>query len=145
LKKRFNRKEDQPVEKEIQELVQAAKTAADKAYAPYSKFKVGAALLTAAGKVFAGCNVENASYGLSICAEQVAIVKAVSSGETNFKIMVIFTATEELTTPCGACRQVIAEFNPRMEVILVNKKGEMKALNMNKLLAEPFSLKKDKI
>jgi len=133
------------VEKEIQELVQLAKAAADKAYAPYSKFKVGAALLTANGKVFSGSNVENAAYGLSICAEQVAIVKAVSSGETNFKIMVIFSPTEDLTPPCGACRQVIAEFNPRMEVILVNKKGEMKALNMNKLLAEPFTLKKDKL
>jgi cytidine deaminase len=133
------------VEKKIQELVQSAKAAADKAYAPYSKFKVGAALLTSNDKIFSGCNVENASYGLSICAEQVAVVKAVSSGETNFKIMVIFSATDNLTSPCGACRQVVSEFNPRLEVILVNEKGEMKALNMNKLLAEPFSLKKDKV
>lgn len=133
------------MEKEIQELIQSAKTAADKAYAPYSKFKVGAALLTATGKIFSGCNVENSAYGLSICAEQVAVVKAVSSGEAKFKILVIFTPTEGLTPPCGACRQILAEFNPRIEVILVNKKGEMKALNMNKLLAEPFSLKKEKI
>jgi cytidine deaminase len=132
------------MEKEIQELVQAAKIAAVKAYAPYSKFKVGAALLTATGKIFSGCNVENAAYGLSICAEQVAVVKAVSNGDTKFKIMVIFTETEDLTPPCGACRQVVAEFNPRMEIILVNKKGEMKALNMDKLLAEPFVLKKEK-
>ncbi|MDD5258779.1 MAG: cytidine deaminase [bacterium] len=132
------------MEKEIQELVQAAKAAADKAYAPYSKFKVGAALLTSTGKIFSGGNVENASYGLSLCAEQVAVVKAVSSGEIKFKIMVIFTNTEDLTSPCGACRQVMAEFNPRMEVILVNKKGGMKALNMNTLLTEPFTLKKDR-
>lgn len=133
------------MEKEIQELVQMAKLAADKAYAPYSKFKVGAALLTASGKIYSGCNVENASYGLSICAEQVAVVKAVSSGEIKFKIMVIFADTEDLTSPCGACRQVVAEFNPRIEIILVNKKGEMKALNMDKLLVEPFGLKKDKL
>ncbi len=133
------------MEKKIQELVQAAKAAADKAYAPYSKFKVGAALLTSTGQIFSGGNVENASYGLSICAEQVAVVKAVSSGETKFKIMVIFTPTDDLTPPCGACRQVLAEFNPNIEVILVNKKGEMKALNMNNLLAEPFRLKKEKI
>jgi len=133
------------VEKKIQELIQMAKQAADSAYAPYSKFKVGAALLTSSGITYSGCNVENASYGLSICAEQVAVVKAVSSGESKFKIMVIFTDTEDLTTPCGACRQVIAEFNPRMEIILVNNKGKMKALNMDKLLAEPFGLKKDKL
>ncbi len=132
------------MEKEIQELVQMAKLAADKAYAPYSKFKVGAAVLTASGKIYSGCNVENASYGLSICAEQVAVVKAVSSGEIKLKIMVIFTDTEALTPPCGACRQVVAEFNPRLEIILVNKKGAMKALNMDKLLVEPFQLKKDK-
>ncbi|MDD5755645.1 MAG: cytidine deaminase, partial [bacterium] len=95
-------------------------------------------------KIFSGGNVENASYGLSLCAEQVAVVKAVSSGEIKFKIMVIFTNTEDLTSPCGACRQVMAEFNPRMEVILVNKKGGMKALNMNTLLTEPFTLKKDR-
>lgn len=130
------------MEKEIQELVHMAKLAADKAYAPYSKFKVGAALLASSGKMYSGCNVENASYGLSICAEQVAVVKAVSSGEIKFKILVIFTDTEELTPPCGACRQVVAEFNPRTEIILVNKRGEMKALNMDKLLAEPFGLKK---
>ncbi|MBI5554420.1 MAG: cytidine deaminase [Elusimicrobia bacterium] len=128
------------MEKEIQELVQMAKVAAEKAYAPYSKFKIGAALLTSSGKMYSGCNVENASYGLSICAEQVAIVKAVSSGEIKFKIMVIFTDTADLTPPCGACRQVVAEFNPRIEMILVNKKGEMKALNMDKLLVEPFGL-----
>ena len=133
------------MEKKIQELIQMAKQAADSAYAPYSKFKVGAALLTSSGITYSGCNVENASYGLSICAEQVAVVKAVSSGESKFKIMVIFTDTEDLTTPCGACRQVIAEFNPRMEIILVNNKGKMKALNMDKLLAEPFGLKKDKL
>ncbi len=128
------------MEKEIQELVQSAKTAMEKAYAPYSKFKVGAALLTSNGKIFSGCNVENSAYGLSICAEQVAVVKAVSSGETKFKILVIFTPTEGLTSPCGACRQVIAEFNPALKIILINNKGKRKILTMNKLLSSPFKL-----
>jgi cytidine deaminase len=128
------------MEKEIQELVHMAKQAADKAYVPYSKFKVGAALLTSSGKMYSGCNVENASYGLSICAEQVAVVKAVSSGEIKFKIMVIFSDTEDLTPPCGACRQVVAEFNPALEIILVNNKEKRKSLTMKKLLNSPFKL-----
>ncbi len=131
--------------KYLQELAQIAKLAADKAYAPYSKFKVGSALLTTSGKIYSGCNVENASYGLSICAEQVAVAQAVSSGEVKFKIMVIFADREDFPTPCGACRQVIAEFNPRLKIILVNKKGKMKALNMNKLLTKPFGIKKDNL
>lgn len=128
------------MEKEIQELVQMAKLAADKAYAPYSKFKVGVALLTSNDKIFSGCNVENASYGLSICAEQVAIVKAVSSGVTKFKLMVIYTDTDKLTPPCGACRQVIAEFNPGLEIILINKKGKRKTFFLKNLLNNPFKL-----
>ncbi len=131
------------MEKEIQELILQARNAREKAYAPYSKFKVGAALLTGTGKIYNGGNVENSSYGLSICAERVAILKAVSAGELKLKLMVIYTDTEELTSPCGACRQVLSEFNPKLEVILVNKKGEMKALNLEKLLPEPFGFKKD--
>ena len=131
------------MEKEIQELIQQARLAGEKAYAPYSKFKVGAALLTGSGKIFSGGNIENASYGLSICAERVAVFKAVSGGEVKLKLMVIYADTEELTAPCGACRQVLAEFNPKLEIILVNKKGEMKAFNLEKLLPEPFGLKKD--
>jgi cytidine deaminase len=129
------------MEKEIQELIIAAKSAWEKAYAPYSKFKVGATLLAGSGKIYSGANVENSSYSLSICAERVAIFKAVTAGETKFKLMIIYTDTEELVPPCGACRQVIAEFNTKLEVILVNNKGEMKAVNMDRLLADPFILK----
>jgi len=129
------------MEKEIQELIQAAKSALEKAYAPYSKFKVGAALLSGSGKIYTGANVENSSYGLSICAERVAVFKAVTAGDAKLKLMILYTDTDELVPPCGACRQVIAEFNPKLEVILVNNKGEMKALNMDRLLADPFILK----
>jgi cytidine deaminase len=92
-----------------QQLLAAARRAQKRAYAPYSKFPVGAALLTASGKVYTGCNVENASYGLTICAERVAITKAVSEGEKKFRAIAIVAPSRYLS-PCGACRQVLAEF-----------------------------------
>ncbi|HHY59602.1 MAG TPA: cytidine deaminase, partial [Clostridia bacterium] len=89
-----------------EDLLAAAQEASRRAYAPYSRFPVGAALLTADGQVFTGCNVENASYGLTICAERVAVAKAVSEGYKDFQALAVWAATEEPVSPCGACRQV---------------------------------------
>jgi cytidine deaminase len=98
-------------------LVKTAKKAASRAYAPYSKFRVGAAVLTSSGKIYAGCNVENASYGLCNCAERTAIFTAVAAGETEIECIAVYTPTEHATPPCGACRQVINEFGPDAFVI----------------------------
>ena len=95
--------------KTLTQLLAAARAARRQAYAPYSKFRVGAALLTADGKIVTGCNVENASYGLTICAERVAVTKAISDGHRKFQALAI-AAPSPLPTPCGACRQVLAEF-----------------------------------
>ena len=98
-------------------LERAARAAAEKAYAPYSGFRVGAAVLAASGKVFSGCNVENASYGLCNCAERTAIFNAVAAGEQVLRAVVVYTPTANPTSPCGACRQVISEFGPRARVV----------------------------
>lgn len=104
-----------------EELLKKAKEVALNAYAPYSEFKLGAALLTKSGKIFTGCNVENASYGLTICAERTAIFKAVSEGEKDFDEMIIYVDSDVLFTPCGACRQVIREFSDDMKITIVSK------------------------
>lgn len=106
-----------PTTTQLKKLKTAAKAAADRAYAPYSKFRVGAAVLMGSGKIFAGCNVENASYGLCNCAERSAIFSAVAAGEQKVKCVVVFTPTKTATAPCGACRQVIHEFGPTAQVI----------------------------
>src|SRR5882757_5866825 len=93
-------------------LEKTARAAAKSAYAPYSKFRVGAAILTESGKIYSGCNVENASYGLCNCAERTAIFTAAAAGERKLKAVVVYTATHFPTMPCGACRQVINEFGP---------------------------------
>lgn len=105
-----------PSPAQLKRLKAAARKAAMKAYAPYSKFKVGAAVMTESGRVFAGCNVENASYGLCNCAERTAIFSAVAAGERKFTCVVVYTPTPTATAPCGACRQVIYEFGPRIRV-----------------------------
>ena len=120
-------------------LISKAIEAREKAYAPYSDFKVGAALLTRRGKIFTGCNVENASYGLTICAERTAVVKAISAGEDDFIAIAIVADKERPCNPCGACRQVLAEFAPDMEVILANLKGDRVIINLSELLPEAFT------
>jgi cytidine deaminase len=108
-----------PTPAQLRKLRAAAKTAARHAYAPYSRFRVGAAVLTASGKIHAGCNVENASYGLCNCAERTAIFSAVAAGEKNLRLrcVVVYTPTKTATAPCGACRQVIHEFGPEARVV----------------------------
>ncbi|GAG70347.1 unnamed protein product [marine sediment metagenome] len=127
------------------ELVEIAKKTGENAYAPYSNFKVGAALLTKSGNVYKGCNVENSSYGLTICAERVAISNAVSNGEKEFIKMAIvggFTEkqNESLLTPCGACMQIMSEFNPDLELILLNTVGKIITINLKELFPKPFKL-----
>lgn len=121
------------------ELVKQADGMLDKAYVPYSKFPVGAALLTKDGKTYTGCNIENASFGLSNCAERTAIFKAVSEGEKDFDYLVITGGTEEPISPCGACRQVMVEFfEPDMKVLLTNKIGKVKETTVADLLPGAF-------
>jgi len=121
---------------EDKELIALAAEARHKAYAPYSHYTVGAALLTASGKVYTGCNVENASYGLTICAERTAAVKAVCDGEREF--VAIAVVTENGGTPCGACRQVLAEFGPDMRVLVTDASGNHKMYILRELLLDFF-------
>ena len=124
----------------IKPLVAAAKAAADNAYAPYSNFRIGAALCSADDQVITGCNVENASYGLTICAERNAIATAVAQGHRQFKRIVIYTPLEKLVVPCGACRQVIAEFFvPQGEIVLANDQGESQTWTVQELLPAAFT------
>ncbi len=126
-----------------EELIKAAQEARKNAYVPYSKFAVGAALLGNNNKIYTGCNVENASYGLTICAERAAIFKAVSEGVTSFKALAIVTDLEVPASPCGACRQVIGEFSPDLEIIMANMKGNVHTVNLAELLPLSFSLHKN--
>lgn len=117
-----------------EKLIEIAKEAREKAYVPYSKFKVGAALLTKDGKIFTGCNVENASYGLTCCAERTAIFKAVSEGYSNFAALAVVADVPNLCSPCGACRQVIAEFGGDIKVYMANLKGQYATTTVEELL-----------
>ena len=119
-------------------LVAAARAARQHAVADFSHFKVGAALETADGTIVTGCNVENASYGLTICAERVAIFKALSDGHRAFTAIVVVADTESPTPPCGACRQIIWEFCGDVEVIIANLQTITKVLRMKDLLPLPF-------
>jgi len=119
-------------------LITAAKKARENAHAKFSNFKVGAALRTPDGKIFGGCNVENATYGLTICAERVAIFKAISEGERRFDAIAVVTDTDFLTPPCGACRQLIWEFCGDVPVILANLKGKTETIAMHELFPKPF-------
>ena len=119
-------------------LMEAAKQARENAHAPYSNFRVGAALRSASGRIFGGCNVENATYGLTMCAERVAIFKAVSEGEHGFSAIAVVTDTEVLTPPCGACRQLIWEFCGDIPVSMANLKGKIEVMQMRELFPRPF-------
>ncbi len=122
------------------ELIKLAKKAMQNAYAPYSKFRVGAALLTKSGKVYTGCNVENSSYGLTMCAERVAVFKAVSEGEREFIKIAIVSSSGKKTYPCGACRQVLYEFADDLEIVL-EEDGEIYTTDLKSLFPEGFRLK----
>ena len=122
----------------MSDLVAAATEARGRAFAPYSKFRVGAALLAEDGTVFTGCNVESASYGLTICAERVALVKGISEGRTRFTAVAVVADTERLTPPCGACRQLLWEFAPDATVTLANLAGLTAQHSMRELLPHGF-------
>ncbi len=127
-----------PSPAKLQRLEKAARASATTAYAPYSNFKVGAAILAGSGKIYAGCNVENASYGLCNCAERTAIFTAAAAGEREIKAVVVYTSTPEPTMPCGACRQVINEFGPRAVVISVCDSAERLETSLPELLPKAF-------
>ncbi len=119
-------------------LITAAKQARDNAHAPFSNFRVGAALRATSGRIFGGCNVENATYGLTMCAERLAIFKAISEGERGFSEIAVVTDTETLTPPCGACRQLIWEFCGDVPVTMANLQGKREILHMRDLFPKPF-------
>jgi cytidine deaminase len=120
-------------------LVQAALDARRRAHAPYSHFLVGAALEDTEGRIHTGCNIENASYGLTVCAERVALFKAISEGVRHFRRIAVVADTESLTPPCGACRQLLWEFCGDIEVILANLGGTEESLQMKDLLPRAFT------
>ncbi|BCB04864.1 cytidine deaminase [Bacillus sp. KH172YL63] len=123
-----------------EQLIQEAKLAREKAYVPYSKFKVGAALLSKDGKVYHGCNIENAAYSMCNCAERTALFKAYSEGDTDYTMIAVVADTARPVPPCGACRQVISELCPsEMKVVLTNLKGDVEELTVGELLPGAFS------
>ena len=119
-------------------LIAAARLARENAHAPFSNFRVGAALRAKSGRIFGGCNVENASYGLTCCAERVALFKAISEGEHGFDAIAVVTDSETLTPPCGACRQLIWEFCGDVPVVMANLSGKIECEQSGRLLPRPF-------
>jgi cytidine deaminase len=119
-------------------LISAALGARLNAHAPFSKFKVGAAIEDDAGRIHTGCNVENATYGLTICAERVAVFKAISEGARSFTRVAVVADTEELTPPCGACRQILWEFCGDVEIVLANLEGKTETLRLGTLFPRAF-------
>ena len=128
------------MQKKYIELIKRAIDVKQNSYSPYSKIRIGSALLTNAGNIYVGTNVENASYGLSICAERSAISNAISAGEKSFKAIAIVSDFDKVITPCGACRQVLTEFNPEMDIIVSNGK-ECKIFKANELIKDYCILK----
>lgn len=124
-----------------EELIEAATRVRENSYAPFSNFRVGAALETDDGEIIAGCNVESASYGLTVCAERVAIWKAISMGKRKIKHIAVVADTEELTPPCGVCRQIIWEFGGDIPVVMANLKGKVETVQMKDLLPRAFDTK----
>ena len=123
----------------VDEMCRAARAVQQHAYVPASRFRVGAAVLTDDGRVFAGCNVENASYGLTICAERSAVCAAVAAGARALRAVVVVTDLVDPARPCGACRQVLAEFGPQMTVLLLGAGGAPIATSLDRLLPDPFT------
>lgn len=123
-----------------QELLKLARAAREQAYAPYSGFTIGAAVLTESGRVFTGANVENVSYGLSVCAERVAVLKAVVAGDRALTRLVVTADTEETPAPCGACLAVLAEFGPNMTVVMVGRENVREEKTLWELLPRRFDL-----
>ena len=124
---------------DLDHLLTLAREARRRAYAPYSNYQVGAALLSTSGKAFAGCNVENASYGLSMCAERVALGNAVAAGERQFVTLVLVTGGQSPAFPCGACRQVLLEFAPDLTVAAFSLSGEKLVMTLRDLLPHAFT------
>jgi cytidine deaminase len=122
----------------MNKLIEAALAARENAHAPFSKFKVGAAIEDQGGRIFTGCNVENATYGLTVCAERVAVFKAISEGARKFTRIAVAADTDVLTPPCGACRQILWEFCGDVELTLVNLAGKAETLRLRDLFPRPF-------
>jgi len=125
------------------ELIEAARQVLKNAHAPYSNFKVGASILGSDGQIYSGVNVENSSYGLTICAERGAVCKSVAAGCTKFAKIVVYSSCSPPATPCGACRQVLYEFSPNLQVICVNDQNEINRYELSDLLPEGFRLTDD--
>ena len=125
-------------EESFQLLIEAAKEARLHSVAPFSNFKVGAAVRTESGKIYTGCNVESASYGLTVCAERVAIWKALSEGDRHFTQLAVVADTETLTPPCGTCRQIIWEFARGADIVFANLKGDSEVFHIADLLPRAF-------
>jgi len=124
---------------DYRELLKKAEKARENAYAPYSGFRVGAALITLGGRVYTGCNIENATYGATICAERAAIACAVSNGEREFEAIAIDSDNDETTFPCGICRQVITEFGQGIKIIAGKADGDIKVYEIKDLLPHAFT------
>ena len=122
----------------MNKLIEAALAAREHAHAPFSHFKVGAALEDKSGRIFTGCNVENATYGLTVCAERVAVFKAISEGVRKFRRIAVAADTDVLTPPCGACRQILWEFCGNMEITLANLRGNSETMQLKDLFPRPF-------
>jgi len=123
---------------EIEELIARATQARENACAGYSHYRVGAALRASDGKIYTGCNVENSTYGLTVCAERVALWKALSEGERTFTQLAVVTASDPPASPCGACRQVLWEYCGNLEVVLANLQGLRRALRLSEIFPQPF-------
>lgn len=132
---------NEPTRSQIEALTTAARRASEHAYAPYSKFRVGAAILTEAGAIFSGCNVENASYGLTICAERNAVFQAAAAGKRTILAVAVYTPTATPTAPCGACRQVLNEFGPGARVFCLCDGPEIIETTLGELLPIAFGPK----
>jgi cytidine deaminase len=124
----------------VDPLLDAALAAREHAFAPFSKFKVGAAVEDEGGRVHTGCNVENATYGLTVCAERVAVFKAISEGARQFRRVAVAADTDTLTPPCGACRQILWEFCGDVEILLVNPRGKIETYRLKELFPKPFDV-----